>query len=82
MKAPEDRGLHPCWALLGSRVVNDSPRADLTDAPERIDVDRLADRIDAVIDVRIDSQTRTLAVLLFAQALIVGGLAFAAARLG
>jgi hypothetical protein len=62
-------------------VVNDTPRADRTDAPERIDVERLADRIDAIIEARIDSQTRTLAVLLFAQALIVGGLAFAAARL-
>ena len=62
-------------------VVNDTPRADRTDATERIDVERLADRIDAIIEARIDSQTRTLAVLLFAQALIVGGLAFAAARL-
>lgn len=62
-------------------VVNDTPRADRTDAPERIDVERLADRIDAIIEARIDSQTRTLAGLLFAQALIVGGLAFAAARL-
>lgn len=50
-------------------------------AANGIDVERLADRIDAIIDSRIRAQTRTLAILLFAHALIVASLAFAAARL-
>jgi hypothetical protein len=50
-------------------------------AANGIDVERVADRIDAIIDSRIRAQTKTLAILFFAQALIVAGLAFAAARL-
>ena len=79
---PDDAGtlmehLPPAgWAAAPLRSETEALREEMVHFEER-----LSGRIDAMIEAKVNSQTKTLVALMSAQVLAVAGLAFAAARL-